>query len=374
MGRSIILFVTVLVTALLLTACTNPTSDSTPTPEPTPALEPQSPTPSPPQEIEGKEYSNSEYGFSVQYPSDWKLYEDYGAAVVAFEGPRIKEEGITININIGLEKLYMDVKPTIEEYIADTRPSVEAEFENVNWVEEYNTTIAGWPAIISTFTCNYEDMILMLTQASFIAGRDAYIINYTATPLTHEQYCNCLDLVTTSFEVEPTSEPTPPPAETLQYKTFSKYGFSFDYPKGFDIVEMGLYDSEANDDSGMVQALSMSGEEALYQVLWQKMTKGTYEFSSNGEESLDFAFLSMEQEGATVEQGEFRETNKAGHDTDYQFYSMYEAELGHATGVVGIFFCDARERMYFLMTMHEKLDAEECFEDFTRFLDSVVCH
>ncbi len=64
--------------------------------------------------------------------------------------------------------------------------------------------------------------------------------------------------------VEETATPTPIAALS---KDYSNYGFGFDYPDGFSVTEMGMFDSEANDNSGVVQVGIENDEFQMFQVM-----------------------------------------------------------------------------------------------------------
>jgi hypothetical protein len=196
----LITVITIGVMASLSLASCAPVSAPTPTPQPA-ASEPQPSTPSS-LAIESKKYYNSGHGFSVEYPSEWQLDEGNGTSIVAFGGPYIVQDGFWLNINIGLRELHEVPKPTLEEFVAIGQLDVEREFENVKVVDEQNTTIAGYPAIVKSLSLDYGAMTFMITQATFITDDFACVITYTATPSSHDQYYNCFDLVANTFKFE----------------------------------------------------------------------------------------------------------------------------------------------------------------------------
>lgn len=118
------------------------------------------------------------------------------------------------------------------------------------------------------------------------------------------------------------------------FKTYSKYGFSFEYPKNFSISEMGFLLNEADDNSGIVQVKVVENEESeLFQTAWMKMMPNIIAITPGGLEGylkdmLEEAFVGMEgaAEGASLERGELVETTKAGHQMFYQYYSITTTE------------------------------------------------
>jgi len=164
--------------------------------------------------------------------------------------------------------------------------------------------------------------------------------------------------------------PTP-----TEFKTYSKYGFSFEYPKGYSIAEWGLLQSEATDNSGIVQALK--GDYELYQVTWLGMVEDTWEVAGDLQTSLEDSFGGIEQTEvvASLDKGELVETTKAGHQMLYQYYTVTYTEGGKGYGIVGVFYCNKSEKFFQLATIHSAISAtQDILEDFQRYLDSFVCH
>lgn len=161
---------------------------------------------------------------------------------------------------------------------------------------------------------------------------------------------------------------TPTPTE---FKTYSKYGFSFEYPKKFPVTEIGLLENEANDNSGIVQVALENEELKLFQVSYIKTVMWDIEGSLAG------GFQGMEgaQGIASVETGELVETTKAGHRMLYQYYTVTSTEGDKIYGILASFYCDKSQKAFVPMTMNNTISAkQDVLEDFMNYLDSFVCH
>jgi len=165
-------------------------------------------------------------------------------------------------------------------------------------------------------------------------------------------------------------------APTLtDFKTFSKYGFSFDYPRGYSITEMGMLESEATNASGTVQA--WKGDYEVYQAAWLAMVESMWEVSGDLQTTLEDTFVGMEEaeEVARLDKGELVETTKAGHGMVYQYYTVTYTEGSKGYGIAAIFYCDRSERFFQLITVHTAISAkQDIAEDFQYFLESFICH
>ena len=161
---------------------------------------------------------------------------------------------------------------------------------------------------------------------------------------------------------------TPKPTEL---KTFSNYGFSFDYPTHFAMLEMGLMDSEPNDDSGMIQVMEENEKDVrLFQASY--IRTATWDLES----SLEGGFEGLEgAEGvASIEAGEIVEATKEEYPMLYQYYNFTDTEDVRFYGIMSVFYCEKNQKLFALITMNSTISAKkDIIEDFQTYLDSFVC-
>ena len=189
------------------------------------------------------------------------------------------------------------------------------------------------------------------------------------------------ELADTNAELAEIKEDCASPTPT-QFKTYSKYGFSFEYPKTLAVMEMGVLESEANDTSGMVQVWVENEEIEIFQVTWIKMMPDMIEIGPGGlegnlKDSLEDGFAAMESsEGvASVEEGELVEATKAGHLMFYQYYTATSTEGYEMYGIASCFYCDESLKVFSLMTIIATTSVEEdILENFQNCFNSFVCH
>lgn len=163
---------------------------------------------------------------------------------------------------------------------------------------------------------------------------------------------------------------TPMPTE---FRIFSKYGFSFEYPKDFRVSEEGLWENEANDNSGIVQVEAQE-EDKLFRVEWEKTFEPDLEFN------LAVWLLRIErfEEIVSFTRSQFQvvETTKAGHKMLSQLVLATFSDGDRVCGVVGVFYCDKSQKMFTLSTASHTISANGAIirKDFKNYLDSFVCH
>ncbi len=159
---------------------------------------------------------------------------------------------------------------------------------------------------------------------------------------------------------------TPTPTDALS-RDYSKHGFGFDYPASFSVSETGLFDTAANDASGMVTA-STSDHSRLFQVTWIGMSPGMWA-SSGGLDSYMDAYV------PALTTGQRFQTTKAGHDMAYQSYSVTNVFGATIKGVMAVFYCEESRNIYQMMTIFDDVSGEAAaVADFMGYLDSFVGH
>jgi CubicO group peptidase (beta-lactamase class C family) len=153
-------------------------------------------------------------------------------------------------------------------------------------------------------------------------------------------------------------------------ETYSKYGFSFDYPSGMTITENGIREESASENSGVVQFRSEIPFE-LINVIWY-----TSEEAPDLEAFLDELFGIMESGGTEVNNRSPLVTSvKAGHKMVYQPVNITDQGF-LITGIVGSWYCDEADQIYtfYYMSLPEIATQEDLQREFQIHLDSLVCH
>jgi hypothetical protein len=181
-----------------------------------------------------------------------------------------------------------------------------------------------------------------------------------------------IDVLEAVIDKETTQQP--PALATTSPKGFSKYGFGFNYPENFNITEIGMLSTEANNESGIVQVTSISGMD-IFQVGWFNVTPSFYELMGDSQQLLDDSFDGLSIPGiGSINKGDLLETTIAGHTMVYQGFTaeILGMRIG---GVVSIHYCDVEERIYQLMILSESASTtQEAVEYFQSYLSSFVGH
>ncbi len=130
--------------------------------------------------------------------------------------------------------------------------------------------------------------------------------------------------------------------------TYSKYGFSFEYPKQMMISERGLFENTANDNSGIIVGELKNGGNEIILIGWLKSI-----VNIKLEPTLEGAFGGMNSStGVTsLVKGEFVDTTKDGDRMIYQYYNI-SGENETMYGIYGVWYSDESQKLYQLNVMY----------------------
>jgi len=173
--------------------------------EPSLTPKPQEPVPTPSPTMGTLTYTNSEHGFSVEYPEDWNCVESGlpEGEIVAFIGPIVPlaETEFTINIGISSWELQPPI-PTLEEWYRANQMYMMEVAEDYENLDEYSTIISGLRAIVSTNTRSQYGYKIMGSLAGLLKEKRCYIITYMTPPEFYNDYVDCFELMISSFKFE----------------------------------------------------------------------------------------------------------------------------------------------------------------------------
>lgn len=165
-----------------------------------------------------------------------------------------------------------------------------------------------------------------------------------------------------------------------EMSTFSKYGFSFEYPEDLLVWQGGLLEDNANENSGTVQVTPEEEGFPLFAVSWVK----TWQWGLEGGLEAGFAGIDNWEGIESVQKGELVETAKSGQRMLYQeghlmLYQYYIAttKTQIVYGIVAAFYCDDTQRAFGLVTMQSTttpLFSQEVLDNFKDYVDYFACH
>mgnify|MGYP001085785609 CR=1 FL=1 len=161
------------------------------------------------------------------------------------------------------------------------------------------------------------------------------------------------------------------PTVPARYETYSKYGFSFQYPGECTVSEMGLLLNLPNEYSGAVEVGVKNEGGKFFEVVWMKKSR----YSLEGALETGFAIMGSKEGIASVDRGELVEADKAGHRMLYQYYTATSVKGDELYGIAAVLYCDRTQNLYSLVTTNNNISARyDVLQDFRNYLDSFICH
>ncbi|MCK4347035.1 MAG: hypothetical protein KAW47_00315 [Thermoplasmatales archaeon] len=179
---------------------------------------------------EYKTHTNSNYGFSIEYPKDWEVDDSGGS--VQFGG---KIDYYITAVTIIIQEIPSSI--TVQEYAKTVELGIKGAVPYYHLEEKYNTTIEGEPAVVMVYTCIFEEAKpLVFKQKNIIFIKDG--IGYSLSSFSLEEIYDKADKmyfekIMQSFRF--TSRQT----QSTKMKTYenSEYNFSIEYPEDWDTEE-----------------------------------------------------------------------------------------------------------------------------------------
>ena len=152
--------------------------------------------------------------------------------------------------------------------------------------------------------------------------------------------------------------------------TYSKYGFSFEYPSGMTYGENGIWwNGSASEASGMVQAWDVLLPE-VFGVIWDSA-----ESPREPEAYLDKFFNVLESFGIEInDRGSLMTSVKDAHPMVYQYFNITERGLW-SSGIIGGWYCETVNRVYTIWySTADTINQQDLLTVFHQYIDSFVCH
>lgn len=152
-----------------------------------------------------KNYQNIKYGFSLQYPGDWRL-EDPGQSgvIVSFFSPKEGDADKFIdNMNLTITDLASEAPMTTDQladlWLEQSKSAFPA--GNFNLVSSDPVTIAGLEGRKSIYTLKLDNVMAKGVGTMMIKDNKAYIVTFITEEANFDRFLPNLDLVLNSLTI-----------------------------------------------------------------------------------------------------------------------------------------------------------------------------
>jgi hypothetical protein len=145
-----------------------------------------------------KTYDNP--AFSIQYPTAWNYQENVYGAIAMFFTPQGTGDQFRENVGIVTETLPSTM--TVDEYYAIIKPQLQNLIKDYTELSNENITIDGLTGKKLIYEGTQVNYKLKWQQVFVIKDTTAYIINYTATADTFDQYIADVNAMVKTFALK----------------------------------------------------------------------------------------------------------------------------------------------------------------------------
>jgi len=154
--------------------------------------------------IERQTYKSKSDGFIIQFPTTRTFQENvYGASVV-FSSP--VSETDTIKENVSIVKKTLDKPYSLAEYYAITKPGLIKLIPGFTEISNQTIKVNDLDAqkLIYTWTNIWTQWVTQLKreQVYLIKNQAVYILSYTATKATFDDYAQKVDEMVSTLEIK----------------------------------------------------------------------------------------------------------------------------------------------------------------------------
>jgi len=144
-------------------------------------------------------YTNSQYGFSISYPSGWTVQENTGGSVVTFQAPSEGRDDLyRENLKVTVEDLSSSPM-SLEQYKSAQMTKKQA-LANFNLIYDQAYRVSGFNGWKIAYTAN-SGMLMEWVEIFTIKGTTAYDITFSAQESSYANYVVAMDTMTKSFQL-----------------------------------------------------------------------------------------------------------------------------------------------------------------------------
>ena len=145
-------------------------------------------------------YHNKTDGYSVVFPADWDIQEDYmGASVIALS-PQETGDTIRENVNVVIQPMVDEM--TLDEYVDFNISSMEMYLTDFSVEDSEPVLINGIEAELMIYYHTMGRLRFKVMVYIFIFNNTAYAVTCTAVPDSFELFREVFEKIVLSFHME----------------------------------------------------------------------------------------------------------------------------------------------------------------------------
>ena len=148
-------------------------------------------------------YTDKTYGFSIQYPSAWKLVQTPAEGVAAaFLSPKENAmDRFQENVNVSIEDVPAELATT-KNFSDKVLEQMTKVFKNIKVTESKEVMFGQHRGYRAVFVTDTPDKVTILTVWTIKNGNRAYILTYMAMTRQYQTYLPLVETMIQSFKLK----------------------------------------------------------------------------------------------------------------------------------------------------------------------------
>jgi hypothetical protein len=148
-------------------------------------------------------YSDTKNNFSMKFPGNWEVMNDYQDYTLMATGPIIVDDSGKLEIKggFGLSISPFDKKFTSYQYYEGNLKSILKAYPELKILEEKDLNLDGIPAKYVAHQCSLNNKLMTSIQVYFFKSNKGYVLNGTARSENFEKYRDLYIEIAKSFKL-----------------------------------------------------------------------------------------------------------------------------------------------------------------------------
>lgn len=159
-------------------------------------------------------YTNSETGYSLDYPSDWKKNDVPQLDLVLFAPFKEKDDKPLASMNVISEKVGNGIN--LEQFYSQSAANLSTALKEVNVEKTGTSMLNGTPTKWMQYSHVMQGVKFTVIQYFIVSNENIYLITFSAAADDFEKYRADFERIANSFTLQAQTAPQAAPAPAAQ--------------------------------------------------------------------------------------------------------------------------------------------------------------
>lgn len=149
-------------------------------------------------------YTNTEKGYSLEYPSDWKKSDVPQLDLVLFAPSKENNENPHASANIVSEKVGGSI--TLEQFYSESAANLKSALKDVQVEKSGSSALSGVPSKWVLYTHVLQGVKFRVMQYFVVAEETIFLITFSSSAQDFDYYRPDFERIANSFKITPPAE------------------------------------------------------------------------------------------------------------------------------------------------------------------------